>query len=410
MSIGPRGRRVQTPDHGYRPIRLGLLADYPEEGWPSMDLTAAMIYDHLILNHTNDVDVRCLVPRFRHRVTRFPGLANQGVARNLDRMFNRFWDYPQALKSEYKCKSIDLFHLTDHSYSQLVHALPKGRAVITCHDLDTFRCLLDPQSEPRSRWFRIMVKRILDGFRQAAAVVCVSEATRQAILAHNLLPSSKVTTIPNGIAPEFTHHADPIADAEATRLLGPVGPIEILHVGSTIPRKRIDVLLEIVAAIRVQRPEIRLIKVGGPLNNEQSQIADSLGLRESLTQLPFLTRATLAAVYRRSALVLQPSDSEGFGLPVAEAMACGTVVVASDIEVLREVGGSAATYCPAAQPHVWAGTILGLLNERSQQPEAWQQRQLRGLEQSRRFSWSRHASQLVSLYQGLQYPLQEERK
>ena len=63
--------------------------------------------------------------------------------------------------------------------------------------------------------------------------------------------------------------------------------------------------------------------------------------------LPFLDRATLAAVYRRSALVLLPSEREGFGLPVLEALACGTPVVASDIDALREVGGDAVRYCPA---------------------------------------------------------------
>jgi glycosyltransferase involved in cell wall biosynthesis len=51
-------------------------------------------------------------------------------------------------------------------------------------------------------------------------------------------------------------------------------------------------------------------------------------------------------MYRRAALVLQPSSAEGFGLPVAEALACGAVVLASDLEVLREVAGEAAAYAP----------------------------------------------------------------
>ena len=65
-----------------------------------------------------------------------------------------------------------------------------------------------------------------------------------------------------------------------------------------------------------------------------------------MTVLPFVDRRVLAAVYRRVALLLQTSDREGFGLPVAEAMTCGTPVVASDLPALREVGGPAATYCP----------------------------------------------------------------
>ena len=59
---------------------------------------------------------------------------------------------------------------------------------MTCHDLDTFRCLLDPAAEPRPRWFRALARRTLEGLRTAAAVACVSEATRAAILRHGLLP------------------------------------------------------------------------------------------------------------------------------------------------------------------------------------------------------------------------------
>ena len=78
-----------------------------------------------------------------------------------------------------------------------------------------------------------------------------------------------------------------------------------------------------------------------------------LGLTDAIVVLPMLDRATLAAVYRRSALLLMPSEREGFGLPVLEALACGTPVVASDIEALREVGGFAASYCPVEGIEDW---------------------------------------------------------
>ena len=67
--------------------------------------------------------------------------------------------------------------------------------------------------------------------------------------------------------------------------------------------------------------------------------------------MPLLDRDELADLYRRAALVLLPSDREGFGLPVVEAMACGTPVVASDIPALREIGGDAAAYCAPGDVH-----------------------------------------------------------
>jgi len=249
-----------------------------------------------------------------------------------------------------------------------------------------------------------MTRRILNGFCKAAAVACDSDATRQAILDHELMPEHKLVTIPLGIAPEFQNQADPQADAEATRLLGEIGPIELLHVGSTIARKRIDVLLDTFAIVRRHYGDARLIKVGGSLTSDQIRQAESLGLMEGIISLPFLNRSTVAAIYRRSALVLQPSEAEGFGLPVVEAMACGAVVIASDIKVLCEVGGDRAMYCPVADPQAWAGMALELLEERSTNPLAWRQRQAVNQHYSRKFQWSNHVAQLVRLYQQVLEP------
>jgi len=77
---------------------------------------------------------------------------------NADRLLNRFWDYPRWLRP--RVRDFDLFHLVDQSYSQLVHELPAHRTVVTCHDLDTFRSVFEPDKEPRSMVFRAMSRRI----------------------------------------------------------------------------------------------------------------------------------------------------------------------------------------------------------------------------------------------------------
>ena len=134
------------------------------------------------------------------------------------------------------------------------------------------------------------------------------------------------------------------ADAALTPL--PADAIEILHVGSTVPRKRIDVLLRVCGALGRQIPQLRLTRVGEALTPDQQQVLRDSGMSERTTMVNDVDEATLAALYRRATLVLQPSEREGFGLPVIEALASGTPVVASDLAVLREVGGSAVEYCP----------------------------------------------------------------
>ena len=380
------------------PIRLALVCDYLEEGWPSMDLVGDMILDHLRSGQSGAVAVQRVRPPFRHRLARLAPGRIVGAARNADRLWNRFVAYPNDLRRLAGRGGYDAYHVVDHSYAQVVHALPPGRAVVTCHDLDTFRCLLQPHLEPRPRWFRVMARRILTGMQKAAAVACVSEATRSEILAHDLIPEKRLHLVSNGISPEYTDRVDPARDSEVETLLGPVGPADLLHVGSTIPRKRIDLLLEVFAAVRSARPDARLIRVGGPLTPEQAARADALGVTGAITRVSGLDRDCLAAVYRRATLLLQPSEAEGFGLPVAEALACGTAVLASDLPVLREVGGLVATYRPVGDIAAWADAVLAVLAERRDRPADWNAHRAAGIAHAAGFRWDAHVARLMPLY------------
>jgi glycosyltransferase involved in cell wall biosynthesis len=96
--------------------------------------------------------------------------------------------------------------------------------------------------------------------------------------------------------------------------------------------------------------------------------------------------------------VLLPSDREGFGLPLIEAMACGTPVVASGIPALREIGGDAAAYCAPGDVWSWVETVTRLLDEKRRDPDAWQARREACVRQASRFDWKAYATQMTQLY------------
>ncbi len=364
-----------------------------------MELVAEMLLENLQRHHSSTVQAVRIRPRFVRRLSRLRRASR--LAMNGDRLLNRMFDYPRYLRRIRG--DFDIFHLIDHSYSQLLHELPPGRAVVTCHDLGTFRCLLEPDSEPRSQGFRLMTQRILAGLRRAGRVACVSEATRTDLLRHGLVRPELAVVIPNGVGSVYSPVPESGAEREAARLLGPRGGgvIELLNVGSISSRKRIDVLLRAFAVVRDQRPSVRLIRAGGRLTAKQSELAQTLGVRDSIVELPFLTCQTLAAVYRRAALLLCPSDAEGFGLPLLEAMACGTPVIASDLAALREVGGDAVAYAPAGDASQWAATVIELLGEMCGHRARWALRRQVGITRAQKFSWRENAARTAELYRDL---------
>jgi glycosyltransferase involved in cell wall biosynthesis len=354
-------------------MRIAIVPDFAEERWPSMDLCAEMLQANL-------PESASLCPPYR-RI--FAKLSARRATFNADRLVNRHFVQPHFLKRQRN--RFDAFHIVDHSYAHLVHSLPAERTGVFCHDLDAFRCLIEPRRDPRPLWFRAMARRILRGMQRAAVVFHSTAVVRAEIERFGLIDPSRLVLAPYGISAEFTPDA-PKADLP----LAIEWPY-LLHVGSNVPRKRIDVLLDVFAAVRLHHPEIRLIKLGPEFTAvQQSQIGD-LRLSDGIVRLENLPRRAVAALYRHAAVVLQPSESEGFGLPLAEALACGATVLASDIAVLREVGGDGADYIPVADVGAWAAAVEKRLAGRSR----------REVHFSRRFSWAVHAATIAAAYERL---------
>jgi glycosyltransferase involved in cell wall biosynthesis len=378
-------------------IRVAVICDYREENWPSMDLNGDALSEQLAKDHAPEIAATQLLPPFQRRFMRVP-LLRQPLGWNADRVLNRFVYYPRELRNQ--LGKHDLFHLVDHSYSQLLHTLPTDRTIVTCHDLDTFRCVLEPAQDHRSKWFQRMTRRVFDGFRKAAHVVCNSNSTRDQLLHYGLFPSERITVIHSGVHPAFSVPPDPSSEAEAARLLDSSSPrdIRLLSVGSTIPRKRMDVLLKVFAMVTRDFPAARLIRVGGPFTEAQLGLARELGVDKAISVLPFVSRNVLASIYRGVTLLLQTSEAEGFGMPLAEAMACGCPVVASDLKVLREIGGAACEYVPAGDLNSWRDTVVQLLQEHITQNGTQDLRHERALAQVTRYSWAENARRTVEVY------------
>lgn len=349
-----------------------------------MDLVADALHATLADQSPAVVRVEKIRPTLRRRFAFLGGSRARRSTFKLDRFAGRFVDYRALARSI--ADRHDMFHIADHSYGHLVHVLPTGRCGVFCHDTDAFRCLIEPERDPRPAWFRRLALHTLRGVQKAAVVFYSTTVVREEILRHGLVPADRLVQAPYGVSPEYAPR----------RCTSGIEGSFLLHVGSCAPRKRVDLLLDVFARVRREKPDLRLVHVGGPFSDEHERQIDALGVREATTSLAGLTRDRVASIYGDASVVLVPSDAEGFGLPVIEALACGAPVLASDIPVLREVGGDAVTYCPAGDADAWVTAVLGLVES----PDSAPAPEVR-LAQAAKYTWTRHARIVGDTYASL---------
>lgn len=378
-------------------ICLGVVTDFPEERWESMDLVAEMTLTHLRQGPYEHILADVITPPYRKFFQSV--FAHKKWAWNLDRLINRRIILRQGVLRSLKIKHYDVIYIVDHSYAHLVNIIkkefPEIPVVIMCHDLDAVSVLDEPCHGIRMkkrllRWFS---RSILEGLLNANQIITGSDTVRDSILIKykSRIQPLQLMTNPYGIATEFHANCEdmkPSMDVNA-------GPV-ILHVGSVIPRKRIDVLLKSVAFMAKKFEDLQLIRIGGDFTTEQKEMVRSLGLVDRVRVMPRLTRVEVADWYRRSDVVLITSEAEGFGLPVIEALACGASVVVSDIPVLRETGGVFARYAAVGDSEGFAR--LGVEQIEGSGKRRGQGGADDGLRSHlKRYQWAMHLERLVDV-------------
>ena len=232
-------------------------------------------------------------------------------------------------------------------------------------------------------------------------MIAVSQQTAEDVVRFFGAPADKVTVVHNGVGQSFTP-GSPAADA-AFRARQGLPAHYLLYLGTLEPRKNLELLLHAFAAWRAQAPapeqDVKLVLAGGQGWYYATIFAQAaaLGLGDAVLFPGFVPASELPDWYRAAAGFVYPSLFEGFGLPVLEAMACGTPVLCSAIPSLLEVAGDAAlTFSPADEAALMHGLQL-LVG----QPGLRAELRTRGLSQAGRFSWHRCAMETLGVYEAL---------
>lgn len=173
------------------------------------------------------------------------------------------------------------------------------------------------------------------------------------------IPRERMRVVPHGSA-DVVDVADPAAELAAISV--PHDRPLVLSTGNRMPHKNFAGLLRAMAAIpAADRPLLAI--TGSHGDDPLAPLVTELGLDDDVRLLGWVTRAQLESLFSVAAAYVCPSLAEGFGLPVVDAMKRGVPVVASDIPVLREVGGDDAVYADARDPHALAAAVRAVLTD-----------------------------------------------
>jgi len=284
---------------------------------------------------------------------------------------------------------LDVIHFPNQFGGAL---LPSAtRRVATLHDLTP---LLLPRTHPVPRVMLYLVWARLS-LRRCDRVIVPSNTTAGDLIRKGFARAENITTIPMGVSHAFRPEVCTHGFMERHSLTRPF----ILNVGVLEPRKNHVLLVELLKRLRESGEEVDLVMIGregwrwvNPVDRPEYE-----ALRPYVHIFQDVPESELVEFYGRASVFVYPSLYEGFGLPMVEAMACGTPVVASDTSSLPEIGQGAALYASPRNAAGFAAHVMRLLHDaelRSHMAAA-------GVERARQFSWRRTAESTLQVYESL---------
>lgn len=282
--------------------------------------------------------------------------------------------------------AVDVFYSPDF----LLPPTFAKRKLVTVHDLSYVRV---PECFPQPL-LNYLNRAVPPSIARASLIFADAASTQRDLSDVYRVPPEKIRVLYSGVDARFrpdVSDASKIRVRELTR-----GKPYLLSVSTIQPRKNYVRLID--AFSRISNSELQLVICGarGWMFEQVFETINRLNLNHRVILPDFVSDDDLPALYAGATLFVYPSLYEGFGLPVAEAMACGAPVVSSNASSLPEVGGDAVLYFDPRDVDAMAETICRALNDESLRNDL----RARGIAQAKKFSWEKAAGELKEYLEG----------
>ena len=310
--------------------------------------------------------------------------------RNMVRLWHRL-NSPWPPVERFTGGPIDLFHATD-----FVLAPSKARRkVVTVHDL-AFLFYPEAAMPSLERYLNVVVRRSVD---RADHVIADSANTATDLTEQWGVDPTTISVVQGAVDHFHFHPVPDLAQQQTVRERYAIGdgPF-ILGLSKLQPRKNFARLIQAFALAKREGNLPHRLIIGGSKGWLFDQIfatAQELGVGDAVHFPGFIRDGDLPALYSAAQIFAYPSLYEGFGLPILEAMACGTPVLTGDNSCLPEAGGEAALYVDAEDVESMAAGLLRLADD----GDLRAQMGIRGVDRAAQFTWARSATQLWNVYE-----------
>ena len=301
--------------------------------------------------------------------------------------FAQQWQVPHALR-QVAVKGPNLVY---HSPYYLMPYWTGYPTVLTFHDL--IPLLFPDYVSSRARLlFRWTLGQAL---RTARAIIAVSKAAKLDAVAHLNVPAAKIKVIPHAADPQFV--PQPQTEIMRIRESFDFRAGYLLYVGSNKPHKNLVRMVEAYSTLNKSSPPLVIAGAWDSRYQESALFVQQLRLANRVRFLGPIADADLPGLYAGALAFIFPSLYEGFGLPVLEAMACGTPVACSNASSLPEVAGEAALFFDPYDSVAIADALARLVDDSSLRNKLHE----KGLARAKQFSWERTAAATLAVYRRL---------
>jgi len=285
-----------------------------------------------------------------------------------------------------------IIHITHQQLAFPLYWMSKNqrkKTIVTVHDIIPLQYPLYNQAN-HLRWKSLdllFFKKSISAISRANYVLCDSLATKKALISLISYPEEKIFVVYPSVSSHFSN-------VHTKR-----NPYDILYVGSEMPHKNVEILIDAIAQVKQQIPSVRLIKIGYPQWPGAREKLIERAIKQGISETIIWKDAVedIKKEYNCATLFVHPSLHEGFGYPIVEAMACGCPVLCSGRDSLSEIAGSAAEYFNPESAKDLAKKIIEILNNRQKQKKM----QKKGLQHVKKFNQQYFENEMKKIYTSL---------